>query len=169
MNHTPKKRHFNLIDLLILIAILAAVLFAVDYAVGDMLEDKTLDLDCMVRISGVADTNAGTFEKGKALSVGNNAETIGKIRELRVTERKETVFDEETGRFVFVTVPGESTVYVTVRTRASVKNGRYYVGETLLCANTEIELLLPFTYEKAEIVSVRKNEPALNGVSAVTP
>lgn len=169
MNHVPKKRRFNLIDALILIGILAAVLFAVDYAVNDMSDSRTLELDCTLRISGIADTDANKLEKGKALFVGDTAAALGKIRKLRVTERKEAVFDEESDRFVFASVPGESIIYVTVRTRASVKNDRYYFGETLLCANTDIELLLPFPYEKAEIVSVRESEPVLNGLTAVTP
>ncbi len=161
-----KKKHFNLIDVLILIVCLAAVLFAVNYAINTVLTKTPVALECTLRIRDVADTDVEKLKSGTVLYMGDTAAALGKIHAKESIAQKNVVFDEQSARFMYTAVPDKSTVYVTVRLYGTTKDHRYYFDDILLCGHTDLELLLPFAYGKAEIIDIH---PYTDTQASTTP
>lgn len=168
---SSKRKHFNLIDVLILVGCLAAVLFAVNYAINTVLVKTPIALECTLRICDVDKADVERLQSGTMLYIGDTATALGTIYAKESTTQKNVVFDEPSARFVYTAVPDKCTVYVTVRLYGTTKEHRYYLDDILLCGHTDLELLLPFAYGKAEIIDIHPytdtqiaSTPAATGV-----
>lgn len=96
--HTNKlKRRFNIIDIVILLALLAIVTFAANYIANDMFSKELVTVEYYLRIQGVSERDAAKLSVNDAVSANTSGTTLGKIREITVTDAKEAVFNSETG------------------------------------------------------------------------
>ena len=156
MNQTihKDKRHFNVIDILIILALIAAVAFAANIIVNDMFANSTVPVEYVLRVSGVDASKTQKLREGDTLIAAAAGTSLGQILALSVQDAETIVFNYDSGRFVSAAVPGKCTVYLRVRTNCNVKNNMYQIGDTRISANTSPDILLPFLYEDAEILSV---------------
>ena len=112
--HTNKlKRRFNIIDIVILLALLAIVTFAANYIANDMFSKELVTVEYYLRIQGVSERDAAKLSVNDAVSANTSGTTLGKIREITVTDEKEAVFNSETGRYVYAPVPGKKNGILT--------------------------------------------------------
>ena len=159
--HTNKlKRQFNIIDILILLALLAIVTFAANYIANDMFSKEFVTVEYYLRIKGVAERDTARLSVNDAISANSAGTTLGRIREITVTDEKEALFNSKTGRFVYTPIPGQKTVYLRVNAVCTYKDHGYRIGDYGISAGTAPDILLPFSYHSAEIVSVRAAEAA---------
>lgn len=172
--HTNKlKRRFNIIDIVILLALLAIVTFAANYIANDMFSKELVTVEYYLRIHGVSERDAAKLSVNDAVSANTSGTTLGKIREITVTDAKEAVFNSETGRYVYAPVPGKKTVYLRVSAVCTYKDHSYRIGDYVISAGTSPDILLPFSCDAVEIVSVRAAEAAApladSGENALIP
>ena len=161
--HTNKlKRRFNIIDIVILLALLAIVTFAANYIANDMFSKELVTVEYYLRIKGVAERDTARLSVNDAISANSAGTTLGRIREITVTDEKEALFNSKTGRYVYTPIPGQKTVYLRVSAVCTYKDHSYRIGDYVISAGTSPDILLPFSCDAVEIVSVRVAE-------AVTP
>ena len=157
MNNTNNKtkRHFNVIDILILLALLAIAAFAANYIVNDMFSKELAEVEYILRLDGVSENDIMRLSDGDPVFANASGTTLGTIREITQTEYKKAIYNAQTGRFVYTAIPEKYTVYLRVNAVCTRKDHQYLIGDYRISAGTSPDILLPFLLDRAEIISVK--------------
>ena len=161
MNSTvqKEKRHFNVVDFLIILTLIAVAAFAVNYITNDLFSGESATVEYILRVTGVRQTDALKLQNGSAFSSSAGV-TLGTVKEIQSKDATTVLFDETSRRFVTAVIPEKVTLYLRIQADCLYKNNRYVIGDIRISANTSPEVLMPFSYENAEIVSVSAVIPA---------
>ncbi len=148
------KRRFNVIDILILLTLLVIAAFAANYIVNDMFSKELAEVNYILRVDGVSEGDINRLTAGDSVAANAAGTTLGKIRDISVSEQSKAVYSADTGRFVYTRIPGKYTLYLRVNAVCTHTDHRYRIGDYLISAGLSPEILLPFSFENAAILSV---------------
>lgn len=148
------KRRFNVIDILILLTLLVITAFAANYIVNDMFSKELAEVNYILRIDGVSESDIRRLVVGDSIAANAAGTTLGKIREISVSDENKAVYSADTGRFVYTRIPGKYTLYLRVNAVCTHTDHRYRIGDYLISAGLTPEILLPFSFDNAAIISV---------------
>lgn len=148
------KRRFNVIDILILLTLLVIAAFAANYIVNDMFSKELAEVNYILRVDGVSESDISRLVVGDSIAANAAGTTLGKIREISVSDENKAVYSTDTGRFVYTRIPGKYTLYLRVNAVCTHTDHRYRIGDYLISAGLTPEILLPFSFDNAAIISV---------------
>lgn len=156
MNSINKKHtyHFNVIDLLIIIAIIAAIVFASKIFLSDLFNDNLTTVEYTVRVSGVKYQDTAVLEVSDKLRTNNGNTHIGTITEINVSPTITYIFDYPSDRFVSVPKNNSYDIYLKIEAVCGIKNNQFTVNGNIISANKSLIPTLPFEYTDAIIVDV---------------
>ena len=156
MNSTQKNqnRYFNIIDVVIIVLVIAAVAFAANFVRNDMFSKEVQDVKYALKISGADTSNISKITVGDMISTTSAGTTLGTVTAISTAPQKKLLFDSEANRFVYTEVPGKNVITVTVTASCTKTNNMYLIGDNIISANTSPDVILPFRFESAEIISV---------------
>lgn len=156
MNSLNKKHtfHFNVIDLLIIVAIISAVVFASKTIFNDFFAENLTTVEYTVRVSGVKSEDTSVLETSDKLRTNNGNTHIGNITEINILPATSYIFDYESDRFISVPMNNRHDLYLKVEAVCGIKNNQFTVNGNIISANKNINLVLPFEYTDALIINV---------------
>lgn len=149
-----EKRHFNVIDVVIILVLLALISFAANIITVDILSKENTDILYTLRITGVPAESAEALVPGDQLFTDAAGTVLGEVTAVTVEPARITLFDYDSDRFVSTVLPDKQTLYVTVSARCAVKDHMCFIGDTPIAANTSPQILLSFGFDRADILSV---------------
>ena len=156
MNSLNKKHtyHFNVIDLMIIIVIIAAIAFISKTVLNDLFADNITTVEYTVKITGVKSEDISVLETSDKLRTNNGNTHVGTITEINILPSTSYIFDYESDRFVSTQSDNRHDLYLKVKAGCGIKNNQYTVNGSIISANKNIDLVLPFEYTYAIITDV---------------
>lgn len=147
------KKHFNIIDVIIILLAIAVAFFALNIIFADFFSKESAPVNFIIRINETDSTNVSLLNKGDFL-YSTNGSFIGKIEDISSVQSTVSAFNYETSRFTKAVLPDRVDVYITLSTECTIKNNRLYSGSSVISENTIITPTLTFSFKNAEIISV---------------
>ena len=174
MNNTiSKKRRFNIADVIIILIILAlaaliARLFLSDD--GFLPQSGTDNISFTVKMYGVPTDYHDFIKPGDIVCDEITGTVIGSAEKIEYDTATVSVYDENARYYKQYSYPDRENVTVTVKTKASFKDGRYITDGFTVNAGTKLQFRVPnlvfagviTSYEKLpDDIELPQSEPEL--------
>ncbi len=151
------KRSFNIIDALIILFAIAAIIFSVNVILSDMFVSDSAKVTYVIKIDGVDERNAESITEDSELYFASSRTKMGSVENVTYLPETVTVFNYESDRFVNTELAGKCSVYITLKAVCDVSNNAYLIGSHIISAGNTADILLPYSYDRAEIISVSES------------
>lgn len=174
MNNTvSKKRRFNIADVIIILIILAlAALIARLFLSDDGFLPKggTDNISFTVKMYGVPTDYHDFIKPGDIVCDEITGTVIGSAEKIEYGAATVSVYDEDARYYKQYSYPDKENVTVTVKTKATLKDGRYVTDGFTVNAGTKLQFRVPglvfagviTSYEKLpDDIELPQSEPEL--------
>lgn len=158
MDNFRKKSYktFNIIDFIILLTIIAIIFFAADIIVNNIFSSETQVIEYTIKISEAQPGTQYHFSIGDKLYAGPSHTHVGNITKIQPKSAEAILFDYNSDEFKQTYINGKYDIYITVRAVCSVKNNIYSINNIQIAANNNPQFIFPFSFAKAEIISIKE-------------
>ena len=160
MNNTvSKKRRFNIADVIIILIILAlaaliARLFLSDD--GFLPQSGTDNISFTVKMYGVPTSYHDFVKPGDIVCDEITGNVIGAAEKVEYDTATVSVYDEDARYYKQYSYPDKENVTVTVKTKATLKDGRYVTDGFTINAGTKLQFRVPNLVFSGVITSFEK-------------
>lgn len=149
-----KKRSFNIIDAVMIVAVVAltaALVYGVVSGLG--VGNDYVRIKYVLEVSEIRSEFCQKAAEGDAVRNADGGEQIGKVAAVSSVPAQHTGTDSS-GAPVLSDIDGYSTLYVTVEAQAKQGNTGYTVGGTLINTGKSVDVRLPSLCFEAKCISV---------------
>ena len=149
-----KKRSFNIIDAVMIVAVVAltaALVYGVVSGLG--VGNDYVRIKYVLEVSELRSEFCQKAAEGDAVRNADGGEQIGKVAAVSSVPAQHTGTDSS-GAPVLSDIDGYSTLYVTVEAQAKQGNTGYTVGGTLINTGKSVDVRLPSLCFEAKCISV---------------
>ena len=149
-----KKRSFNIIDAVMIVAVVAltaALVYGVVSGLG--VGNDYVRIKYVLEVSEIRSEFCQKAAEGDAVRNADGGEQIGKVAAVSSVPAQHTGTDSS-GAPVLSDIDGYSTLYVTVEAQAKEGNTGYTVGGTLINTGKSVDVRLPSLCFEAKCISV---------------
>lgn len=149
-----KKRSFNIIDAVMIVAVVAltaALVYGVVSGLG--VGNDYVRIKYVLEVSETRSEFCQKAAEGDAVRNADGGEQIGKVAAVSSVPAQHTGTDSS-GAPVLSDIDGYSTLYVTVEAQAKQGNTGYTVGGTLINTGKSVDVRLPSLCFEAKCISV---------------
>ena len=149
-----KKRSFNIIDAVMIVAV-AALTAALVYGIvsGLGVGNDYVRIKYVLEVGEIRSEFCQKAAEGDAVRSADGGEQIGKVSAVSSVPAQYTGTDSS-GAPVLSDIDGYSTLYVTVEARAKQVSTGYTVGGTLINTGNSLDVRLPSLCFEAKCISV---------------
>lgn len=149
-----KKRSFNIIDAVMIVAVVAltaALVYGVVSGLG--VGNDYVRIKYVLEVSEIRSEFCQKAAEDDAVRNADGGEQIGKVAAVSSVPAQHTGTDSS-GAPVLSDIDGYSTLYVTVEAQAKQGNTGYTVGGTLINTGKSVDVRLPSLCFEAKCISV---------------
>lgn len=149
-----KKRSFNIIDAVMIVAVVAltaALVYGIVSGLG--VGNDYVRIKYVLEVSEIRSEFCQKAAEGDAVRNADGGEQIGKVAAVSSVPAQHTGTDSS-GSPVLSDIDGYSTLYVTVEAQAKQGNTGYTVGGTLINTGKSVDVRLPSLCVEAKCISV---------------
>lgn len=149
-----KKRSFNIIDAVMIVAVVAltaALVYGVVSGLG--VGNDYVRIKYVLEVGEIRSEFCQKAAEGDAVRNADGGEQIGKVAAVSSVPAQHTGTDSS-GAPVLSDIDGYSTLYVTVEAQAKQGNTGYTVGGTLINTGKSVDVRLPSLCFEAKCISV---------------
>lgn len=149
-----KKRSFNIIDAVMIVAVVAltaALVYGIVSGLG--VGNDYVRIKYVLEVSEIRSEFCQKAAEGDAVRNADGGEQIGKVAAVSSVPAQHTGTDSS-GAPVLSDIDGYSTLYVTVEAQAKQGNTGYTVGGTLINTGKSVDVRLPSLCFEAKCISV---------------